>query len=557
MNSPAPDLYQQLEKLKEEYVSSLLPQYLFINQVWESRKIKSKNHEVLNRLLFDFHKLAGSGATFGFIKITDTSRALETLCHDILKEDSLISDIKIKEISNLLISLKKVIVECTATIEKTLPANNMTLLHDADEISTETGVSVYVLDNKKSIETNIITKLNCFGYHIVLFLTIDDMLTAINTTPPNIVILDHEFLSKKTVSRITTLQDSKRFKTILLSPNNDLSSRLEAVRMGFTDFLVKPFDVFSLVEKLDLHISAKDDMRYRILIVDDSEELSRFYSITLQQHGMQTRIVNNPMLLTQTLNEFQPELILMDLYMPNCTGIELATIIRQQPSYISIPIVFLSSETNVDVQLQAMSVGGDDFLTKPIDPLYLYSSVSNRAQRHRYLRSFMVRDSLTGLYNHTRVKELLEQELERAKRRKTSLVFVMIDIDCFKAVNDTYGHPTGDKVIKNLARLLQLNLRKTDVIGRYGGEEFAVILMDTDIENAVRTIKKISALQGKMIHQSEGREFKVTISCGISCYPNFNDTYTICNEADKALYYAKKSGKNSIVSNINGKFLVN
>ncbi len=555
MNAPDTDFHLQLAILKKEYISSLDPHYKFINQLWESRIIESKNHDLLNQLLFDFHKLAGSGATFGFNEITEISRALEHLCQQIIHLNRNISANDAAKFRKLLDTLKYIIDNSSNKNNKNTPKINTLLRTEPNDITDEIGVLIYVLDNSESIENETQEKLHSFGYHIKNFLTIDNLVTAISAKAPNIVILDNEFSNRNFLQRILSLQKNNEYKIILLSPDNNFSRRLNAVRLGFCDFLVKPFDVFSLVEKLDLHISTKDDNNYRILIVDDSEELSRFYSIVLQQHGMQTRIVNDPLLLTRILGEFHPELILMDLYMPDCTGIELAKIIRQQPSYISIPIVFLSSETNLNTQLDAMSVGGDDFLTKPIDSKHLVSSISIRAQRHRYLRSFMVRDSLTGLYNHTRIKELLEQELERAKRNKLSLVFAMIDIDYFKSVNDTYGHPTGDKVIKNLARLLQLNLRKTDIIGRYGGEEFAVILLDSNIKNAVKTIKKIRNLQEKIIHQYENTKFNVTFSCGVSCYPDFTDTYTICNEADKALYHAKNNGKNSIVSNEDGMYL--
>lgn len=556
MNSPTTDFHQQLAILKEEYLSSLDPHYKFINQLWESRVIQSKNHELLNQLLFDFHKLAGSGTTFGLSKITEISRTLENLCHEMIHNNKNISKNNAVKFRELLDTLKYIIDNSSGTNNKKIISKKTSLLkYEANGTLGEIGVLIYVLDNKESIENKIKEKLNSFGYNIKIFLTTNNLISAINYKAPNIVIIDNDFSNESLLQRVSFLQETKEYKIILLSPDDNFSRRLNAVRLGFCDFLAKPFDVFSLIEKLDLHIDSKDDKNYRILIIDDSEELSRFCSIVLQQHGMQTRIVNDPLLLTQTLGEFHPELILMDLYMPSCTGIELAKIIRQQPTYISIPIVFLSSETNINTQLEAMSVGGDDFLTKPIDSQHLVSSVSIRAQRHRYLRSFMVRDSLTGLYNHTRIKELLEQELERAKRKKLSLVFAMIDIDYFKNVNDTYGHPTGDKVIKNLARLLQLNLRKTDIIGRYGGEEFAVILLDSSIKNAVITIKKIRNLQEKIIHQYENTEFNVTFSCGISCYPNFTDTYTICNEADKALYHAKKNGKNSIVSNEDGMYI--
>jgi diguanylate cyclase (GGDEF)-like protein len=209
--------------------------------------------------------------------------------------------------------------------------------------------------------------------------------------------------------------------------------------------------------------------------------------------------------------------------------------------------VFLSTETSLDKQLAAMRLGGDDFLTKPIQLDHLISSVTSRAQRSRILRSFMIRDSLTGLLNHTKTKEHLDLEVARAQRRQGSLVFAMLDIDHFKSVNDTYGHPTGDRVIKNLARLLQQHLRKTDVIGRYGGEEFAVVLIDTDGPAGLRALDRIRSHFAQIRQQSEGAEFTVTFSCGVATFPDYKSATELNDAADKALYEAKRGGRNQVI----------
>jgi len=144
------------------------------------------------------------------------------------------------------------------------------------------------------------------------------------------------------------------------------------------------------------------------------------------------------------LFEFTPDLILIDLYMPECNGTDLAKVIRQLDAFVSIPIVFLSAESNLDKQLFAMGLGGDDFLTKPIQSQHLISSVTSRIRRSRMLRSFMVRDSLTGLLNHTAIKDLLDGEVAGAIRQKKPLSFAMIDIDHFKQINDSYGRCRQD-----------------------------------------------------------------------------------------------------------------
>ena len=233
--------------------------------------------------------------------------------------------------------------------------------------------------------------------------------------------------------------------------------------------------------------------------------------------------------------------------MPACSGVELAKVIRQLDSFVSTPIVYLSSEDDFNTQLEAMSLGGDDFLVKPIEPQQLISAVSSRTLRARMLRSFMVRDSLTGLYNHTSIKEQLDREIARSSRLKSQLTFAMVDIDCFKNVNDTYGHPAGDRVIKSLARLLKQRLRSTDIVGRYGGEEFAIILTDTDAASAAKVMNDIRKVFVCLLHLSDGKEFSVSFSCGVADLAHYPDALALGNAADKALYHAKEKGRNSIM----------
>ncbi|MCX7172009.1 MAG: diguanylate cyclase [Proteobacteria bacterium] len=226
---------------------------------------------------------------------------------------------------------------------------------------------------------------------------------------------------------------------------------------------------------------------------------------------------------------------------------ELAKVIRQLDAFVSIPIVFLSVEANLDKQLLAMGLGGDDFLVKPIQPEHLVAAVTNRIGRSLALRSFIVRDSLTGLFNHTTLEEQLEREVARATRRRTQLSFAMLDIDHFKQVNDTYGHPIGDRVIKSLALLLKQRLRKTDIVGRYGGEEFAVIFGDADAATAVRLMNVIRSDFAQLKHLAGDMEFSVTFSCGIADISHFGDPARICEAADKALYQAKHAGRNQVI----------
>jgi diguanylate cyclase (GGDEF)-like protein len=249
----------------------------------------------------------------------------------------------------------------------------------------------------------------------------------------------------------------------------------------------------------------------------------------------------------QALKEFQPDLLLLDMYMPTCTGAEVAALIRQQAAFVSLPIVFLSGEHDRDNQLAALDQGGDDFLTKPISAPQLVSAVTSRARRARAMRAQLSRDGLTGLLTHASIKEQAVREISRAQRYGTWLTVAMIDLDHFKQINDRYGHAAGDRVLKGLARLLHQRLRLSDSIGRYGGEEFLILLPQTDGPSALRVLDDTRARFATISHQLGDGEVMVTFSGGIASLPPAGDPHTLLDAADAALYAAKAAGRNQMI----------
>ena len=258
---------------------------------------------------------------------------------------------------------------------------------------------------------------------------------------------------------------------------------------------------------------------------------------------MIAQVVSNPLEVLEAMESFHPDLLLMDIYMPEISGVELARIIQQHRSYLGVPIVFLSAERDPLKQLEALGQGGDNFLTKPIEAAELVKAVSIRANHYQTLRSLMLKDSLTGLLNHSRVLEQLDHELRRAARLNQPLSVAMIDIDHFKSVNDTWGHPVGDSVILTLARLLRERLRVSDVVGRYGGEEFMVVMPEAGLEDARRVIDSLRESFARISHRVGDKDFTVSFSAGIAQITPRCVDRSLMEKADQALYQAKSIGK--------------
>ena len=410
---------------------------------------------------------------------------------------------------------------------------------------------IHIVENDVELTQQLASQIEHFGYQTRLLNSPYLLEKAASEALPDAIISDMVFpdidlaVSQEPIKFLKQL--SKKPPIIFASPREDLKTRLAAVRAGGSAYLTKPIDIRALIDSLDALMFDPIPEPYRVLIVDDSVAEADFYGTTLQMAGVLTHIVTDPMQVLDALNEFNPELILMDMYMPTCSGDELAKVIRQQEAFVSIPIVFLSGETDINKQLATFKLGVDDFLTKPIKSEYLVSSVISRTLRHRILRSYISRDSLTGLLNHTKIQEQLDVEIARAKRQNCPLVFAMIDIDNFKSVNDTYGHPVGDRVIQSLSTMLRQRLRRTDVIGRYGGEEFALVLYEIDGPTATKIVDEIRERFSRVKQYAGDKQFFATLSCGIAEYPSFATSNELTEAADKALYEAKRLGRNKIV----------
>ncbi|MDU0356161.1 diguanylate cyclase [Paraglaciecola aquimarina] len=261
---------------------------------------------------------------------------------------------------------------------------------------------------------------------------------------------------------------------------------------------------------------------------------------------MEVNILNEPSQILEALVDFEPDIFLLDLYMPKVNGLELAKIIRLLDKYDSIPIVFLTSENSMQTKLQVLECGCDDVLSKNIAPDILVKQIVSRLKRGKTIKYLHSRDSLTGLLNHGQIMEAANNALQQGERRGSSTVIAMIDLDHFKLVNDRYGHAAGDKVIIGLAQLLLQHMRQTDYIGRYGGEEFLIVFPDASIDAIERKINRIRDILSTLQFKHGDSNICVTLSGGIASSDNFDSMASISAAADKALYSAKEKGRNNI-----------
>ncbi len=447
-------------------------------------------------------------------------------------------------------SLEKIIQELNeCTLRKTDSKPNE-VSQTTSSPRTFLRTPIYLALNNSDYANRIINQLEFFGFRSLNFNSTQDLILASKQDRPETIVADIDFDGGNFsgIEAVRQIQECYDFTIPIIyvsDRRDDIEARLMASRTGGEEFFYRAVDPGQLIEKIENYTHSNTQDPYRILVVDDSKAQAKYIENILNKAGMIPGVITDPMKILVSLHDFQPEIIIMDMYMPGCTGMELARVIRQQDKFHSVPIIYLSAEDDVNKQLHAMSLGGDDFLTKPIDPKHLIATLQNRGRRARSLLALMIRDSLTGLFNHTHTLYLLDLEINKSKQSEQPLSFAMLDIDYFKKVNDNYGHPIGDRVLKSLSLFLKQRLRKTDHIGRYGGEEFAIVLPNTTERDAKTILNEIRDRFSELPQPAGDTTFNVTFSCGIAMSSSEN-SQSLCEKADQALYDAKRNGRNTV-----------
>lgn len=300
----------------------------------------------------------------------------------------------------------------------------------------------------------------------------------------------------------------------------------------------------------------------KILVVDDSAFEAKHSKVLLEREGHEVLIAENGMQGMKLIKLERPDLILLDLVLPDISGREVCRWAKLNAETQSIPIIILTARTGVKERVAGLEDGANDYVTKPCDDSELKARIDavlrektlrdqlekKNTEYEELMRKFermAITDPVTGLFNRRRFEEMLAQEFERYRRYGTPFTCLMIDVDHFKRINDTYGHDVGDLVLKETAQMIQAQIRGVDTVSRYGGDEFAVLLSQQKGEEAVkaagRILRHVRQLRFKEMKKGE----KVTLSIGIAALPDpdLKEMDQIMQCADYALYKAKKNGR--------------
>jgi len=296
--------------------------------------------------------------------------------------------------------------------------------------------------------------------------------------------------------------------------------------------------------------SPKD--RYRILLVDDSSLIRNIVKRHCLAEEIDVVECENLSAAREVLKIISPDLILLNVVLPDGQGTDFCREIRESLRLKWVPVILVTALNNLEIMREGYDCGADDYVIKPFSPEELIMRVKSRIRRARALQFESMLDSLTGCHTRGYFQARLEEEIFRVIRQKTVFGLVIIDLDDFKKVNDTYGHLAGDFVLSEFGKTLRAAFRKNDVIARYGGEEFALLLPETAALTTVRVVERLRETwsNSSLALPSTGERLTLTFSAGVAestVLAQKAEPSLVLAAADRALYRAKAQGKNCTV----------
>jgi len=298
----------------------------------------------------------------------------------------------------------------------------------------------------------------------------------------------------------------------------------------------------------------------RILVVDDNQDNIEIMATRLRFRGYEILEASDGAQALDLVRDREPDLILLDVMLPDIDGYEISRRIKGAPDLPFIPIILVTARDSTQDKVAGLDAGADDYLTKPINFPELEARVRSMLrikrlqdeleEKNRELERLSISDGLTGLFNHRHIHGLLAEEYERVERTRDCMSVAMFDLDRFKLVNDTHGHQAGDRVLVELADILRETARDIDRLGRYGGEEFIALLPETCVEDATVFVERVRReVARRPFDIGRDEPLRMTLSAGVATYPHemIDSVEMLVRLADEALYTAKRGGRNRVV----------
>ncbi|MCB1802063.1 MAG: EAL domain-containing protein [Gammaproteobacteria bacterium] len=453
---------------RDEFIQQIPKRIAAIEEIWAKLETGTWDPRALEGLYGRVQEISEYSKDYSLFQLNESVFSLEVYLSSFIGSDIIPDPSQVSAISGLVRALKTA-AEVTAADEQTLD-------------SASGSVGIFVLGDEQGPTGEIVDALRKQGCEVQTYQDTQALLNRLSARPPKVIVADTAMLPSMTPlsDELVRLRShmSVDIPLIFVSRSTALQLRVDAIRAGGDGYLVAPLDAKSVATRIRGMASPPPSDPYRVLLVEDDPTQADFAGSILRKAGIEVVQVTEPIKVIESLREFLPDLILMDIYMPEVNGIELTTIIRDHQEFVTIPIVFLSGEQNTDKQLDALSVGGDDFVAKPIRPKHLLGVVQTRIRRARQLMSATGQrpkhDRVTGLFSRQHFLDRVAGAIDDGNKEQPSAV-LLIQPEGLEQLMPSIGVGGIDHLMSEFGGLIASQLRETDVAARIDDHSFGIL----------------------------------------------------------------------------------
>lgn len=543
-----------IDQVIQDFKTSLDDRIQVLEAAARSLQSDSFDLEQLQNAQREAHRLAGGLGTFGYTTASQTARAIEHLLTEESEVQTALGEPLPHRLFDLVEALKQEIAQASVTSSEAEPV--------VEELSR-----VLVVDDDSLFITALQRSANTQGLEVEVTSSRVTALELLEQNLPEVILLnlDAELVQGKGLEFLQELKVKyPKVPILTLAQQDALSDRVAVSRLGGDRYILKSARVEEVLEAIAQSLPRTVPPDARVMIVDDDPLVLKMLTHLLEPWGLQVTALQDPNKFWQVLTAANPDVLLLDLEMPTFNGVELCRVVRQDSKYSDLPILVVTAHTDIDHIQQVFSAGADDFISKPVIGPELVTRVINRIERSRMQRQVLrfqrdqlqtlqqdsQTDSLTQVANRHHLNSFLAQTWQKLIPAQQFLSLILCDIDHFKTYNENYGQQSGDICLQRIARAIQESLlASTDLVARYSGGTFAVVLPYTNLNGALSVVARIqqaiASLQ--LAHPASPSHSHITLSLGMTgTIPTLDKSPTdLMQIAEQALDAAKARGRNT------------
>lgn len=532
--------FQENGRQKLSQISAILK--ILAGSPWEVHQVQA-----VARL---FHQLAGSAGFFDLREFSLLASSAEGYAMLLCKKGSDLSQNDIAGLNNFVEKLSFLLQ--SSEEQENLKSEARMSLSDESCITNDKNRTKLLLvagDARESIKlAKFFEELSC---QVCSYRSQSAAVKAIDESLPDALVL-HLPLSEgsgyEVSEHLRRKPGGQKPPVILMSSESGFFSKVIAMRSGVDAFFDAPYDLKQIAERLEYLLERDKPERYRILSVEDDPYQANLIKLTMEAAGYNILVLTDPAEFENALVAFCPDLLLLDIDLGQVNGFELARYVRQNDRFTTLPIIFLTTQNQLEAHIESARAGGDEHLVKPVSAQYLIATVAGRLERYRALKKLTTLDGLTQCLSYASFMDAALKQLERAAEGSRHSIMIF-DVDKISQINNQLGFAQGDRVIQALSRVIKRTLRQTEMICRPGEDEFLILLENLDDTEIAQLGEHIlyDFAGSKLIF--EGNALEATASAGSSQIVNRRapGLEEAIQKARKSLAIAKQMGSNRLI----------